>query len=169
MSLWHGYQTDIACFVRHVSWLLERVNTALLSIHRTSMTTTCIFSMGVLYQIILTSNGPNVSLPIPFSPNIKAISESSCLRSSCQIVLRTASQSRICPQLQNMESDRKFPATNGSEKARTESATPSEEGISKTSRAERKLLLKLDALILPLTAALYVSSCIGINTTSMHH
>jgi hypothetical protein len=49
---------------------------------------------------------------------------------------------------------------NDFEKAQMESSVE-EKGVSatyETSRAERKVLLKLDAVILPLTALLYVSS-----------
>jgi hypothetical protein len=66
-----------------------------------------------------------------------------------------------------MEPNEKPPGTNDSEKGLRDSAV-SEEGVLETSREERKLLLKLDAIILPLTALLYVSSC-SVVTICMYH
>jgi hypothetical protein len=66
-----------------------------------------------------------------------------------------------------MELNEKPPVADDSGKGLRDSAL-SEEGILETSREERKLLLKLDAIILPLTALLYVSSC-SVVTICVYH
>jgi len=101
------------------------------------------------------------------SPNIKSVFVSPQFHGTSYSILAMSREYFTDSKLNDAVADR---TRNDSEKAQIE-PTAEKKGVLATydtSGAEQKVLLKLDAVILPLTALLYVSACLETVTLIYH-